>query len=83
MAERRWHTRQSPEPHLSIHGEAGEHEVDVPALGADVAHAVHVQLHTGRLWGSDKRQGSMRAGNTLPRQTASTIVACKALHDQN
>ena len=36
-------------PNLSIHGEAREHEVDVPALRADVAHTIHVELHGGWL----------------------------------
>lgn len=40
-----------PKPNLSIHREAREHEVDVPALRADVADAIHVELHIRRLWG--------------------------------
>lgn len=32
-------------PNLSIHREAREHKVDVPALRADVTDAVHIQLH--------------------------------------
>lgn len=53
-AERRqgrvvWRTGGSPEPDLAIHREAGEQEVDVPALRADVAHTIHSQLHVGWL----------------------------------
>lgn len=45
-----WRPAESLEPNLSIHREASEHEVDVPALCADVAHTVHMQLHVGWLW---------------------------------
>lgn len=33
------------EPNLSIHREAREHKVDVPALRADVIDAIHIELH--------------------------------------
>lgn len=56
---------QSLEPNLSIHREASEHEVDVPALGADVAHAVHMQLHVGWLW---RRIGKGEVGTRDTRQ---------------
>lgn len=32
-------------PNLSIHREAREHKVDVPALRADVTDAIHIELH--------------------------------------
>lgn len=57
---------QSLEPNLSIHREASEHEVDVPALGADVAHAVHMQLHVGWLW-RKIRKGEVGTRDTRQR----------------
>lgn len=43
----RANVRNTPvlKPNLSIHREAREHKVDVPALCADVTDAVHIQLH--------------------------------------
>lgn len=38
-------TLKNKEPNLSIHREAREHKVDVPALRADVVDAIHIELH--------------------------------------
>jgi hypothetical protein len=55
------------QPNLSIHREACEHEVDVPTLGADIAHAIHIQLYVRRLWGmkwgGERRWGASHRGS--------------------
>lgn len=60
-----WRPGDSREPNLSIHREASEHEVDVPALCADVAHTVHMQLHVGWLW---RKTGKGEVGTRDTRQ---------------